>query len=318
MAEQTLVPLKDCTHVGAQVKDADKAMDFLSRVLGWGPWKNRRQGAERQGVRRDGKPIKFTTKGATVSLGGVDIDVIEPHGEGCLAEYVARGGGLHHLNFDVDDVEDAVAKLKKVGVPLLDAMIGEDGRWVAAFVDLEEACTGKIVLELLDRRFQFPKEQPAKSDLTGSQPVLPLRECTHVGIQVKDVDKAVDFLSRVFGWGPWSGQRKNSERRMVGRDGKTYTVSTSGAMVRLGDVLLDITESHGGGCREEFAARGGGLHHLNFDVDDVEDTVAKLEKVGVPLFNAAFGKDDRWLFAFADLDEVCAGKIALEISRRTT
>ena len=315
MAEQTLVPLRECTHVGVQVKDADKAMSFLSRVLGWGPWINRRQNSEKQGMRRDGSPIKCTTAGASVELASVVVDVIEPHGEGCLAEYVGRGGGLHHLNFDVDDVEDTVTRLAKAGVPLLDAMVGEDGRWVAAFVDLEEVCTGKIVLEVLDRRFQFPEQEPESDAITG---ILSLGDCTHVGLQVRDVDKAVGFLSQVLGWGPWTSQRKNSERLMVDRDGKKFTVSTTGAMVRLGDVFLDITESHGGGCREAFAARGGGIHHLNFDVDDVEGTVAKLEKAGVTLFNAAFGKDDKWLFAFVDLEGVCAGKIALEISRRST
>ena len=44
-----------------------------------------------------------------------------------------------------------------------------------------------------------------------SQPIVPMRECVHIGFDVKNLEKAIDFFSSVFGWGPW--ERWEAERK---------------------------------------------------------------------------------------------------------
>ena len=61
------------------------------------------------------------------------------------------GGVLHHLAFEVDDVEEEVAKLDKIGIPILQSGIGEDGKYMFVYMDTQKFSTGNIVVELIRR-----------------------------------------------------------------------------------------------------------------------------------------------------------------------
>ena len=151
---QPLVPLQDCTHVGVVVRDLEKAIDFYSKVFGWGPWWGRFMADwnPNTGIRR-GKPITFKGPRIWLKLGSVTFEVGETHGESVHTEFLeSNGGGLHHLAFDVDDVEDAVSKLEKVGVPLLQAGKGEDGKYKYVYMSTQEAAGSNIILELNPRQ----------------------------------------------------------------------------------------------------------------------------------------------------------------------
>jgi len=88
----------------------------------------------------------------------------------------------------------------------------------------------------------------------------------HVGLNVTDLDRSVDFYSRVFGW---------SER---GR-GEGY--------VFLGDdtrLIVTLWQQASGA----FSTQTPGLHHLSFEVDSVEAvqaTEARVREAGVRLYH---------------------------------
>jgi len=147
---QPLFPMRECTHVAVEVRDLQKAMDFFSKVFGWGPWE--RKDVERKAILR-GKPVEYKGLRAWLRLGSVLLEAGETHGESTHTEFLAsHGGGLHHLAFEVDDVGEAVAKLEKIGVPILQVGIGEDGKYTFAYLDTREASTGNIILELVPRQ----------------------------------------------------------------------------------------------------------------------------------------------------------------------
>lgn len=146
---QPIVPMRECVHVGFDVKNLEKAIDFFSSVFGWGPWE--RWEVERKGFLR-GKPITYKAIRAWLKLGPVTFEAGETHGESFHTEFVAsHGGGLHHLAFEVDDVEEAVAKLDKIGIPILQSGIGEDGKYMFVYMDTQKFSTGNIVVELIRR-----------------------------------------------------------------------------------------------------------------------------------------------------------------------
>jgi len=145
-----------------------------------------------------------------------------------------------------------------------------------------------------------------------NQTPINVRECTHVGAQVRDVRKTIDVFSKLFGWGSWENRRLKTERKAIDKNGKQFTYNSTGAFVRLGHVVLDITETHGEDCRTEWVAHtGGGLHHLSFEADDLEDVVAKLEKLRIPILESAKLEDGKYMFVYIDIEG-----IVIEILRK--
>ncbi|MCA0267971.1 MAG: alpha/beta fold hydrolase [Bacteroidetes bacterium] len=105
-------------HVGFAVSDLDTTLDALRRVLELVPYKT-------ETVAREGVRTHFLDAGAKLEL----LEAIAP--ESPVAAFLAKKGpGLHHLAFDVDDLDATFARLSGAGVPLLaDApKAGADGK----------------------------------------------------------------------------------------------------------------------------------------------------------------------------------------------
>ena len=153
----------------------------------------------------------------------------------------------------------------------------------------------------------------------ANKPLVSLGPCTHIGAQVKDVDKTIEILTKCFGWGPW-GARREKQKRTAIRGGKKFNYDTTGNYCRIGNCLLDITETHGEDCRTEWVARtGGGLHHLNFNVDDVKEATEKLEKAGAEVLEIAVLDSGEYRMSYVDVGgiiiELLSKKIAPDWTR---
>ncbi len=143
-----------------------------------------------------------------------------------------------------------------------------------------------------------------------NQPSVPTGPCTHIGIEVKNLEKTVELFTKVFGWGPW-------ERRTVARKGilRGEPISYEGlrAWTKVGSVLLEIGETHGESTHTEFQAEhGGGIHHLAFDADDVKAIVDKLEELGLPLLQAGIGEGGKYDFAYINTESITGSNLILE------
>lgn len=111
--------IKKVHHVGVVVRDMEQAMRFYRDTLGLPVRKL--QSIPEQGV-----------EAALLTLGDSEIELLEPiRPDTGIARYLERKGeGLHHLCFEVDDVERDLELLKSRGTEMIDQQtrIGIAGR----------------------------------------------------------------------------------------------------------------------------------------------------------------------------------------------
>jgi methylmalonyl-CoA epimerase len=124
-------------HVGVAVTSITEALAFYRDVLGLEP-----RGPE-------------TADGATIvslPFGGPEVELLEPSSlDSPIAKFIAkRGPGIHHICYEVDDLDAALARCRAAGYRLVDDVprTGAHGRRIA-FV--HPKATGGILLELTAR-----------------------------------------------------------------------------------------------------------------------------------------------------------------------
>lgn len=124
-------------HLGIATKDIDEALKFWRDALGLENIHT--EIVEDQKVRV-----------AMLPIGDCRIELLEPTSEGSpISKFLEkRGGGIHHIAVEVDDIEAALESLKGNGVRLIDetARIGAEGCLVA-FVHPSSA--NGVLLELV-------------------------------------------------------------------------------------------------------------------------------------------------------------------------
>lgn len=80
--------------------------------------------ADRLGLATSGREV-VPTEGVRVSfvpVGGCRIELLEPlHGEGALGRFLeARGPGVHHVAFEVGDLDVALARARRAGLRVVE------------------------------------------------------------------------------------------------------------------------------------------------------------------------------------------------------
>ena len=102
-----------------------------------------------------------------------------------------------------------------------------------------------------------------------------LRRLDHIGIAVKDLDSAVAFYSNAYGVTDWE-RIELPERHMAV------------AVCHIGDMMLElITPTSDEAAFALFLKeKGEGVHHLAYEVDDVEAALRAVESKGVRLVDA--------------------------------
>jgi methylmalonyl-CoA epimerase len=89
---------------------------------------------------------------AMLPIGESRIELLEPTSEDSpISKFLEkRGGGIHHIAVEVEDIEAALAKLKATGARLIDETprIGAEGCLIAF---IHPAATGGVLLELTQK-----------------------------------------------------------------------------------------------------------------------------------------------------------------------
>jgi methylmalonyl-CoA/ethylmalonyl-CoA epimerase len=101
--------LKKIHHVGIVVADLEKAMSFWRDLLGLALVKTAL--VQDQGV-----------KAALLKAGESEIELLEPVvADNGVGRFLARrGGGLHHVCFETEDVEAELSRARAKGIQLID------------------------------------------------------------------------------------------------------------------------------------------------------------------------------------------------------
>jgi methylmalonyl-CoA epimerase len=96
-------------HVGVAVAELDPALEVLRSAFGMEV--SHREVVEEQGV-----------EAALIDVGEGHVELIAPLGEETgVARFLAkRGPGLHHVAYQVSDIDSALAELKERGVRMID------------------------------------------------------------------------------------------------------------------------------------------------------------------------------------------------------
>lgn len=84
------------------------------------------------------------------AAGGCSVQTLEATGDGVVERFIdTRGPGLHHIAFEVDAIDAALAELAAAGVPLVDreARAGGTGTRVAF---LHPSAFGGVLVELVE------------------------------------------------------------------------------------------------------------------------------------------------------------------------
>jgi methylmalonyl-CoA/ethylmalonyl-CoA epimerase len=98
----------------------------------------------------------------------------------------------------------------------------------------------------------------------------------HVGVAVADLDEAVRTYERLFG-----GRLEHRAR--------VEDQGIEAASMRVGDSRVELLAALGDDTPvgKFIAKRGPGMHHLAYEVDDVESALADLTEQGAELIDAA-------------------------------
>ena len=111
-------------HIALAVEDLEAAIAHYANV--WGLDVTHRERVEDQGVEE-----------AMLPVGDTFLQLLGPTGtDTTVGKFIERRGeGLHHIAYEVSDLEAALATLKEKGVPLIDEVPRRGGRGhMVAFV----------------------------------------------------------------------------------------------------------------------------------------------------------------------------------------
>jgi methylmalonyl-CoA/ethylmalonyl-CoA epimerase len=135
------IKIKKVDHVAVCVADIDEAAARWEKAFGLVP--REREVVESQ--KTEAALLPVGTSGET------SVELITPRGNEALARFLEKRGpaALHHIAIEVEGIEEALALLASLGVPLIDQTPRRGARGhKVAFV--HPKATGGILVELVE------------------------------------------------------------------------------------------------------------------------------------------------------------------------
>lgn len=130
--------IKKVNHIAVVVNDLEEAMHFWVDALGL-------ELSHREHVASEAVDVAF------LPIGDSKIELLQPvDNESGVARYLEkRGSGMHHICFEVDDIEAALQKLKLANVQLINEVptVGADGR---KFAFIHPKSASGVLVELYE------------------------------------------------------------------------------------------------------------------------------------------------------------------------
>lgn len=147
------------------------------------------------------------------------------------------------------------------------------------------------------------------SSLSSSLPGgLQLRQLVQIGIVVPDLDQTTRLLTSLFGIGPFRlvewPNRPDSEYYYRG---VKEHIRIRQAFVQAGDVEIELIqplEGERNAYKEFLDQTGGGIHHVLYEVSDIEAVLRDLAESGVTVLQSGTGIRPGTRWALLDTREL--------------
>lgn len=196
--------------------------------------------------------------------GDGEIELLEPlDADGAIAGFAARGGGVHHLCFESDDVAAELGRMGADGVRLIDEVPrpGLAGR--IGFLH-PKATLGSLV-EIATPGGGVDVDDYAQPEPAGPVPV-PVRRYSHLTYCVENFDAAAELFAANFGL-----EAALNPHEVEALGGEALRVPLANAAVDLARPM-----EPGGWLDRHLSERGEGaaVLHLELDADAVVDESA--------------------------------------------
>jgi methylmalonyl-CoA epimerase len=126
-------------HLGIAVTEIEAALEFWKDALGL-------EHVHSEEVKEQ------QVKVAMLPIGETNIELLEPtSADSAVGKFMAkRGGGIHHIAVEVDDIIESLANLKKQGARLIDEE-PKDGAGGCLIAFVHPKSTGGVLMELVQK-----------------------------------------------------------------------------------------------------------------------------------------------------------------------
>jgi methylmalonyl-CoA/ethylmalonyl-CoA epimerase len=136
------------SQIGVVVKDLKKTIEHYQNVLGLGPFVVPE--ISYCDTYYHGQPAQFSFKMGFCSLGTVELELVEPITPPTIYHdfLKERGEGIHHIGFDVKDMDEKIQICKEIGINVL--QMGRTPAGGFAYLDTDKV--GGVIFELIQRK----------------------------------------------------------------------------------------------------------------------------------------------------------------------
>jgi methylmalonyl-CoA/ethylmalonyl-CoA epimerase len=126
-------------HIGIAVKSIEQHLKVWRDIFGF---------SVEMPTEVAGQKVKISM----LDVGGVKVELIEPlTSDSTIQRFIdKRGEGLHHLSFEVNDLQKTIEKFKKHEVRMIDE-VPRKGAHASKIAFVHPSSTGGILIELSQR-----------------------------------------------------------------------------------------------------------------------------------------------------------------------
>lgn len=127
--------IKKIAHIGVGVKDTDKAKTLYQEMFS---------------LPVSHEELLGELKIAFIPVGQTNVELVQStEPDGTMSKFIEKKGeGIHHIAFEVEDIDQALEELKAKGVPLIDQQ-ARPGAHEARIAFLHPKGTNGILIELV-------------------------------------------------------------------------------------------------------------------------------------------------------------------------
>src|SRR5207253_4085917 len=120
-----------------------------------------------------------------------------------------------------------------------------------------------------------------------------LKRAVQVGVVVKDLEQTTRLLGSLFGLGPFQFiEWPDSPNSKYYYRGTEQRIKNRLAFLQVGPLeleLIQLLEGDRNGFRDFLNQKGGGIHHILFEVDDIDAVIKALSRDGISVLQSGTG-----------------------------